>query len=580
MRTVALVVLGCACREPDPVELIGPARTVTAEDVSIAANAQTWQVGGRFKKGRGCTVGDFDLDGDEDLLLAHPADESFFLLNESTPGHLSFVPGPILFADATIWNFAAADLEGDGDLDLFANFGGLEGQLFDQLLINQVAETGALTFVDRTAGSGLAGPVDDYGRLLPTASLDGQWLDVDNDGDLDLWLDTSHYPDFFADPVEADNGRSQLYRNDGGVWTDIAEEVGLGTYGSARFSSWLDLDRDGDLDLHHNINKQDHSDTWRNDGGSFALLDKGWGILGADARFPLNTFVSATADLNQDGWEDLIKFARGYPTQGPHRLGHTVFLNARGQGFVDATEVSNLNDPFLDGTQLRDHETNGVMGASLRDVSGDGIPDVFIGNGGPTGGYPRALAISRGLVEHDFGGDVGVLAVPVYETMSHLVDKAAEEDPASGLDYPPYPYRGHAICVADFDQDGVQDAYYMDGGMQYLAGDAAREPNQLFRFDVEPRPHFLEVRLRGDGVTVPFTPFGSRIEVVAQDEFRVWSVWERLRSVEGFSAQHGQWRWIGLGTADRVVKVRVEWTDGTVTELDDVALDSRVEVSR
>lgn len=569
---------GCT---PDSVHL-GPPTVTTSRDVSVEAAAQGWQVGNRFKKGRGCTVGDFDLDGDDDLLLAHPADESFFLLNTSTPGRLSFTPGPVLFDDETVWNFAAIDLEGDGDLDLFANFGGLEGQLFDQLLINQVVETGELVFVDATADSGLAGPLDDLGRILPTASLDGQWLDYDLDGDVDLWVDTSHYPNFFANPVAVDNGRSQLYRNDGGAWTEVAEEVGLGAYGSARFSSWLDLDNDGDLDLHHNIDKQDHSDTYRNDSGTFVRLENGWGIDGADARYPINSFVSATADVNQDGWEDLVKFARGYPTEGPHRLGHTLFLNARGRGFVDATELSNLNDPFLDGTLhfFRDHETNGVMGATVRDVNGDGIPDVLVGNGGPGSGYPRALMLSTHLEVHDFGGDIGELAVPVYATQSQLVDVAAEEDPASGLVYPPYPYRGHAICVSDFDGDGLPDAYYMDGGMQYLAGDAAREPNQLFTFDVTPRPHHLSVRLRGDGVTVPFTPVGSRIAVTAAREGVEWTVWDRLRTIEGFSAQHGEWRWFGLSDADRIVEVRVQWTDGTETVVEEVDLDSKIEVAR
>jgi enediyne biosynthesis protein E4 len=571
--------LSLACRR-DPVLLVGPQVTMTAQDVSVGAAAQGWQVGGTFKRGRGCTVGDFDLDGDEDLLLSHPADPTFFLLNESSPGDLRFAPGPVLYNDATVWNFAAADLEGDGDLDLFANFGGLEAQLFDSLLINQAAETGELTFVDATAGSGLEGPLDELGRLMPTASLEGQWLDYDLDGDLDLWVDTSHYPDFFANPVAEVNGRSQLYRNDGGVWTEIAEEVGLGTYGSARFSSWLDLDLDGDLDLHHNINKQDQSDTWRNDDGTFTLLEAGFGILGADARFPINSFVSATADFNQDGWEDLVKFARGYPTEGPHRLGHTLFLNARGEGFVDATELSNLNDPFLDGTLYRDHETNGVMGATVRDVNGDGIPEVFLGNGGPTGGYPRGLSVSVGLMSHDFGGEVGELSVPVFETMSHLIDVAAEEDPASGLTYPPYPYRGHAICVSDFDGDGLQDVYYMNGGMQYVAGDAAREPNQLFRFEVEPRPRWISVRLHGDGAGVPFTPVGSRIGVTVDNGERRWTVWDRLRTIEGFSAQHGEWRWFGLSDAQRVVNVRVEWTDGTVTIDDDVKLDTKVDVYR
>jgi hypothetical protein len=292
----------------------------------------------------------------------------------------------------------------------------------------------------------------------------------------------------------------------------------------------------------------------------------------------MNTsWSSAAADLNNDGWDDLVLFSRGWPTEGPYRLGHTILINAQGQGFVDATEEANVNDPFEPG--FRDHEANGVMGSTARDVNGDGIPDLFMGNGGPSAGEVDNLYLSVELREVDLGGEAGLQVVPLYENRTDLVDMPGREDPAQTGDWPTYPYRTHAACVADFDADGQVELFVMNGGMSLVGGDSAREPKQLFRFAFDPKPAWLNVELVGDGIHVPFTPMGSRITVTAAKGDETWVVRDRLRSIEGFAAQHDPVRWFGLRDADRVVAVEVEWTDGTTTRVDDVGIGGTLRVS-
>jgi hypothetical protein len=72
---------------------------------------------------------------------------------------------------------------------------------------------------------------------------------------------------------------------------------------------------------------------------------------------------------------------------------------------------------------------------------------------------------------------------------------------------------------------------------------------------------------------------GSRITVTAARGDTTWIVRDRVRSIEGFAAQHGHVRWLGLADADRVVKVEAEWTDGTVTKVEDVELRETIVVS-
>lgn len=583
---LAVSLSGC---QQSVVEFAAPGQHVwsgrwTAQDVSVESNAREWLVAGTLKRGRGCTVADLDLDDDLDLVLANPANESYVLRNESTPGNLHFEPDLILSTTSVVWGYSAADIDGDGDLDLFAAGGGIEAEELDVLLINQLVETGTLSFIDDTTRAGIAGPIV-AGVPLATASLEGQWLDFDTDGDLDLWVDETQWPDFSGRPPTAGvEGRNRLWKNQGdGHFIDVAVDVGLSRIASSRFSSWLDLDGDGDLDLHENAMRPSLSTAYRHDVvdgvHSFVELENGYGIGGADARFPDTSFVSLTADFNNDGWDDLLKFSRGWPASwSPHRLGHTLFLNIRGLGLADVTALSNLNDPFLDG--YRDHESNGVMGATARDVNGDGLPDVFLGNGGPSAGYPNGLYLTTGLKLVDLGEGMGPVEVPQFENYSSLIDVPAEEDTESGLLWPPYPYRTHAICVADFDSDGIQEAYYMNGGMQWVAAEAAREPDQLFRFSLDPKPRYLEVKLHGDGITVPHTPVGTRIAAFVSRGNLHWVVRDTVRTVEGFAAQHGEVRWLGLADAENIDRVEISWPDGSFTVEDEVELDGRLEIFR
>ena len=85
-------------------------------------------------------------------------------------------------------------------------------------------------FVDVTAVVGL----DQNNRRF---SLIGAWADYDRDGDPDLY-------------VANDFGRNNLYRNDGGTFTDVAAETGTEDQAAGMGVAWADYDADGDFDLY------------------------------------------------------------------------------------------------------------------------------------------------------------------------------------------------------------------------------------------------------------------------------------------------------------------------------------------
>ncbi|HZG51783.1 MAG TPA: VCBS repeat-containing protein [Pyrinomonadaceae bacterium] len=132
---------------------------------------------------------------------------------------------------------AAGDYDNDGDLDIYAGryidprkdlpttlFYTRNGQ-GNSLLRND----GNFHFTDVTKEAG----INETGLTLGVA-----WGDYDTDGDLDMY-------------VANDFGRDALLKNNGdGTFVDASKETGAFDPGYGMSSSWGDIDNDGDLDIY------------------------------------------------------------------------------------------------------------------------------------------------------------------------------------------------------------------------------------------------------------------------------------------------------------------------------------------
>jgi hypothetical protein len=173
-------------------------------------------------------AGDVDGDGDLDLVIANE-DANRLLLNdgkgvysEATTGQLPVVADLEETREADL-----GDVDGDGDLDLF-----LANVQFqtprnpnNRLLIND----GAGNFLDEseTRLKGERGGV----------TLDGDFVDMDGDGDLDLLVGNSFMGGF------------QLFVNERGIFTEQSQLLPK-TTGNAVDMECLDLNGDGILDIY------------------------------------------------------------------------------------------------------------------------------------------------------------------------------------------------------------------------------------------------------------------------------------------------------------------------------------------
>jgi hypothetical protein len=230
---------------------------------------------------------------------------------------------------------AAGDYDDDGWVDLYYTRLQAPNCLFRNL--------GNGTFQEVAGAAGVA---------LSSESSGCVWGDIDNDGDLDLYVLTI-----------VENGRNFLYINDGaGHFMESAVARGVDmACGECRHNctsaAFGDYDRDGDLDLHV-------LEWWYTDALNRLFQNDGTGYFddvtsNALVEMPnVRGFANAFADVNGDGWDDLLVAA----DFGTSRL----FLNLGNGQFTDITESAGV------GT-----DENG-MGSAVGDMDNDSDLDWFV----------------------------------------------------------------------------------------------------------------------------------------------------------------------------------------------------------
>jgi hypothetical protein len=184
----------------------------------------------------GSVFADFDNDGRPDLFIAkggqYEVESNRLLRNVSTPGHIKFVDvsteAGINTRDFT-YQAAVADYDNDGRLDVFlANYGvGVKNRLF-----HNESTPGHIKFAEVT---------DKAGVSAPGWSWAATWADVDGDGWQDLYVVRGRYPA---------GERNLMYRNNhDGTFTEVGRETGLDDPNWGLGAAWVDVNNDGRLDL-------------------------------------------------------------------------------------------------------------------------------------------------------------------------------------------------------------------------------------------------------------------------------------------------------------------------------------------
>ena len=215
----------------------------TFDDVTTASG-----IGAAFGPALGVVTADFNADGRIDLFVANDQQENQLWMNrgDGTFDNRALESGVALnaagFAKADM-GVDAGDFDGDGDEDLLTTDLSLEGST---LFVND--GTGLFEDGSRASGIGAAS--------RPYTGWGAAWVDVENDGWLDIlavnglvWQDLDALTPDNPFPYQQ---RNQLFRNLGdGRFEDVTDRAGAAFELSevSRGAAFGDIDNDGDVDV-------------------------------------------------------------------------------------------------------------------------------------------------------------------------------------------------------------------------------------------------------------------------------------------------------------------------------------------
>ena len=476
---------------------------------------------------RGALFVDLDNDGDQDMALA--LGPNVLVVYNNGSGHFE---QPVVLEGSgrnNVFSLCAADPDEDGDLDIYTCHYILSGGRVSTLPAPYYdANNGSRNHYWRNDGRGkFTDATEEVGLNVNNErfSLAAVWEDFDRDGDVDLY-------------VTNDFGRNNLYRNDDGHFTDIAEEAGASDMAAGMGATVADYDRDGDMDVYV----------------SNMFMAEGMRIVPHTDRF--------REGMDPETHPSYMRISRG-----------NTLLSNRGDGtFEDVT---------LEAGVARG---GWAWGAMFTDLNNDGWSDIYVPNGfvtgwneedvdsfhwrsvtarAPNGGevtaeYSHSWAALENKVMQHGASWAGMERNRVY--LNTKDGRFSDVGAASGADFLE---DARAAAMVDWDDDGRLDMVMKNRTAPRL---------RLLLNQSRGQGNFLAVELRGTSCNRD--AIGARVEV----ELPNVTLMRTLFAGEGYIAQSSKRLHFGLGASDEVRSLTVHWPGGESERHEGIEVNTRYRV--
>lgn len=311
---------------------------------------------------------DINTDGAVDLFVCHDDGLSSAYVGDGSGGFMydldliraeTTVPSDDSGNYGTTWT----DYDLDGDLDLYiAKCRLFSNNPADGRRLNLLFENdGDNNFTDVALSRGLRPPAQ---------SWSADFADIDNDGDMDAYLNTH-----VSAPI-ADHQRSTLYENDGtndfvditdasGMLDDIeAIDIGIQTH-------FEDFDNDGFVDLLVTGTSGEHRLFMNNQDNTFTAESDPFPTGGPGVQ------SAVVGDLNSDGFPDVVAgFANGY--NQPSGMADRLFINpGNDNNWIDVRLTGVESNASAVGAMVELHGAWGVQRREVRAGESYGIVNGF-----------------------------------------------------------------------------------------------------------------------------------------------------------------------------------------------------------
>jgi len=492
----------------------------------------------------GVAVFDYNNDGALDIFFTNGADirslkktgPKYFnrLFRNDGKGHFTDVTEAAGLAGSGFDNgVAIGDYDNDGYGDIFV------GGVYHKTLYHN---NGNGTFTDVTSKAGLDKPDADFGPLW---SVGGAWVDINNDGLLDLIVVNYLSWNIDTEPacMEADHRDychpkmykptpNQVFLNNGdGTFRDVSAESGVRAHpGKGMGIGVADYDLDGRMDFFIANDKM----------YNYLFHNKGNGKF-EEVAFDANVALRENAELISGMGVDFRDVDNdSYPDLAVVALDDESFPIFRNTGKGDFADITAASRMAALSTPMSGYSPD------LFDFDNDGWKDLFVSRGHVQSlqSAPRVTVEQPNTVFRNLGGA-----------------KFAALTAEAGLTaQPARRHRGSA--VGDLNADGRLDVVVT----------ALGAPAEIW-INQSPGPnHWIEFRLQGtssnrDGI-------GARIKVVGKTATQ----FNHATTTCGYASSSAGPVHFGLG-ADRVVDlVEIRWPSGKVQQLEKVAADRVVHV--